>query len=219
MGPTYCETPLLLTGFPVEPINTISNLIIIAFGIVALWLVYRRAGKEFDLWAVAVFLTVTCVGSLLWHGFRTSLFLTLDYTPGMLALLAILLAWARRLFGSWWAALLSVVVFICVVSAGSALVGLLGDFRFFFAGPLVAVLGIGGYFVYRSYRLWGRVALVPLLGMGSALLALMFRTIDSQMCAYIPFGTHFLWHTFLSLGAFLCFYFLLKISERSRGGE
>lgn len=210
MGPTYCETPLTAFVFPAEPINTLTNLVIIAFGIAALYLVYRRAPRAADLWAVALFLTATGVGSLLWHGFRTSSFLTLDFVPGMLCLLTILFAWGRRLWGSTYMAVFWIVAFLVLVSSGSTVVGWLGDFRFFFAGPLVATLAIGGYFIYRSYRKWGGAAGFALGGMGAALAALTFRTIDGWACAYIPFGTHFLWHMLLSWGAFLVFWFLLK---------
>lgn len=210
MGPTYCETPLAAFVFPAEPINTLTNLVIIAFGVVALYLVYRRAPRAADLWAIAVFLTATGVGSLLWHGFRTSAFLTLDFTPGMLCLLAILYAWSRRLEESEYKGVFWIIAFLVLVSAGSTMVGWLGEFRFFFAGPLVATLLIGGYFIYRSYKKWDAIAGLTLLGMGTALLALMFRSIDGWACSYIPFGTHFLWHILLSLGAFLMFFFLLK---------
>ena len=213
MGPTYCETPLGLFVFPAEPINTLSNLVIIGFGLIALYLVYRRAPRAADLWAVALFLTGTGIGSLLWHGFRTSTFLTLDFTPGILCLLALILAWARRLFDSWLYAVLWVVGFFALVSGGSSIVGYFVDFRFFFAGPLIATLAIGGYFMVLSYRKWGRVTTFALLGMATALLALFFRTLDPLVCSYIPFGTHFLWHILLSGGSFLCILFLLKINE------
>jgi len=34
------------------------------------------------------------------------------------------------------------------------------------------------------------------IGAGLFCIAILFRSIDSLMCGYVPFGTHFLWHIF-----------------------
>jgi hypothetical protein len=40
------------------------------------------------------------------------------------------------------------------------------------------------------------------LAVALAVVAVTFRTIDLAVCQTIPMGTHFLWHSFLSAGAF-----------------
>jgi hypothetical protein len=49
--------------------------------------------------------------------------------------------------------------------------------------------------------------------LASALLALVFRTADLLVCPYFPLGTHFLWHIFLSLAAFLGVLVLMEINK------
>jgi hypothetical protein len=47
--------------------------------------------------------------------------------------------------------------------------------------------------------------------MASSLTALGFRTYDLAVCASFPLGTHFLWHMFNSLGAFLTIFALIVL--------
>jgi hypothetical protein len=66
-----------------------------------------------------------------------------------------------------------------------------------------AIIFFGGLLVFRTLTISRQAALFGAGALASAMLALTFRTIDGSMCGTIPFGTHFLWHVFLSGGAFL----------------
>ena len=41
------------------------------------------------------------------------------------------------------------------------------------------------------------------LGVGEHAAALVFRTINQEVCAVLPFGTHFLWHSLIGLVTYL----------------
>lgn len=208
IGPTYCETPLAAFSFPAEPVNFFSNAVIIALGLVALWFAYRK-GSERDVWVLALLLTATGIGSALWHGFRTPLSLTLDVVPGLLFLLLFVYVWARRVWGVYGAS-----AYLAAFFAGTFTLSWLTQLIMPFRGPpvgvvLAAIVGAG----YLIYRTRDRVLILGILTLASALLAYTFRSIDLYTCSVIPFGTHFLWHVFLSAGAFLGILLIMKLDQ------
>lgn len=211
MGPLYCETSALITGFPLEPINTWSNLFIIGIGVIAMVLVARRPRPSpgTGVWILALLLTATGIGSFLWHGWRKELFLIMDALPGILFLLVFVYLWLRRYY-SLWITLLSVVVFMLAtwlsISYGTTRLNI---------SPLVSMLPVviltGAWLITVTYQESRRVAA---FGSGALLLtiiALGFRTADLPFCASFPFGTHFLWHATLSLAALLAILSLVTI--------
>ena len=68
--------------------------------------------------------------------------------------------------------------------------------------PVVVVFG--AYLVYRTGVYSRAASYVGTLGIFSAVLALIFRTVDTEglVCDSVPMGTHFLWHILLSAAAF-----------------
>ncbi len=208
IGPVYCETPLAAFSFPAEPVNFISNAVIIAFGLVALWLSYRKWSAT-DVWALAILLTATGIGSALWHGLRTPLSLTLDVVPGLLFLLLFVYVWARRVWGVYGAS-----AYLGAFFAGTFALSWLTQLVMPFRGPpvgvvLAAIVGAG----YLIYRTRDRALLLGSLTLLSALFAYTFRSVDLYTCSVIPFGTHFLWHVFLSGGAFLGILIIMKLDQ------
>lgn len=208
IGPTYCETPLAAFSFPAEPVNFFSNAVIIALGLVALWFAYRK-GSERDVWVLALLLTATGIGSALWHGFRTPLSLTLDVVPGLLSLLLFVYVWARRVWGVYGASAYLGIFFVGTFAL-SWLTQLIMPFRGPPVGVVLAAIVGAGYLIYRTRD---RVLILGILTLASALLAYTFRSIDLYTCSVIPFGTHFLWHVFLSAGAFLGILLIMKLDQ------
>ncbi len=213
-GPIYCETPAIISSFPAEPLNTWSNLIIVAFGLAALWIIYRRAPRNVGLWSIGALLLANGVGSFLWHGLRAPWALSLDALPGVLFLLIFIYLWAERLFGHR-KALVVFIVFGLVEAASFMLFvprlppGLL----FIPAAP--AIVALGFWFIIKTARVSRRAAGSGTALLFAALLALNFRSIDLGVCATFPTGTHFLWHIFLSLAAYLG---ILTLLELKKGG-
>ncbi|MBU6310504.1 ceramidase domain-containing protein [Patescibacteria group bacterium] len=211
IGPIYCETPVGAFLFPAEPINFYSNAIIVLFGLVALAYAVKRRFSA-DISVLALLLALTGVGSFLWHGFRTPLSLALDVVPGLLFLFLFVYAWSRRVYG--------------VLASLGLLVGFLGlTYALSFVsesvlpmqgpplGVVLAVLISAGYLSVLSIQRFGSVGYVAILSVISSLIAFGFRTLDLYTCTVIPFGTHFLWHVFLSLGAALGVLFLMLVDS------
>ena len=70
MGPVYCEDLSATPGvFPVEPMNTISNGVIILFGLAGLYFVRKRDPRAWDLYLLSMLTVFTGIGSGMWHGF------------------------------------------------------------------------------------------------------------------------------------------------------
>ena len=201
-GPIYCETghPWL---FMAEPVNTISNLVIIAFGFAALAMVRRHVEhRAAGPWVLTGLLLATGFGSLAWHALRTRMALTFDVLPGLFFFTTFVFLWMRTLHGIA-AAIVSILALIAVGAGMSFLFrGMptnLGPFIPFF----VSIFLVGTAFVYLTYRKHG----AAIAGAGGATLlfavtAATFRSIDLMTCETIPFGVHFLWHVFLSTAAY-----------------
>jgi hypothetical protein len=215
-GPQYCETPATITGiFPVEPANAISSGVIVLFGIAALMLVVQRSPRAIELYAACALLMINGVGSILWHGLRTRWSLTLDWVPAVVFVLLVAVIWARRV-GPWWqvgvigGALLLAPVAVQFLDLGSR-----WPLRF---GTMVFVIvALALWLIARSFAVSRRAGLTGAAALLSAIAALTFRSIDAAACESIGMGSHFLWHIFLSAGAFLCLLTILTIDATRRG--
>lgn len=214
-GPIYCETPQIVSSFPAESWNTWSNLIIIAFGLLAAYIVARRTSKAWDLWVLVAFLIANGIGSFLWHAFRTPSTLALDTLPGVLFLLAFLYIWTRRFLSRKGALFSLVAFFILAIGFSAGAVALIPSLPFFVPlAPVVIAFGI--WLIVKSARASRRAASCGGAALLSALAALFFRSVDLLACPYFVHGTHFLWHMSLSFAAFLGILALLAIDKARR---
>lgn len=211
-GPVYCETPDIVTSFPAEPLNTISNIAVV-LGLVAFWSVWRTSPRSWDLYLLCALLFGVGVGSTLWHGLRLPITLVLDALPGVLFFLTFALLWARRLY-SWWAAGLFFVVFFAAAVGSMSLGRQIGIPFFLPLAPMVIVFS--GWLMAKTARVSWPAMWLALGAVTLALFALTFRSIDQWNCATIPFGTHFLWHIFLASAAYTGIQALLAL-DRQRG--
>jgi len=205
-GPQYCETPIgaSAVSFPVEPFNTYSNLTIILFALVGFAIVSRRAPRSIDLYILCTLLLATGIGSFFFHGLRERWALSLDVWAGVLFLMSLFFLWARRVMPLWQAIVFFVAFFF--VTRYSDEINLIPYGRW--ASMMPAVLLFGGYLIYRTSAFSKQGVYLGCAAIGSTLLALTFRTldrlaVDQGACDILPIGTHFLWHGFLSAGAFL----------------
>lgn len=211
-GPTYCETPEAITGvFPVEPANAISSGVIVVFGVLALLQVMRRAPRAIELYTLCALLITNGVGSILWHGLRTRWSLTLDFLPAAIFVLVMAIVWARRV-ASWqqtalaFGAFLATVVALRFVDLGLPIPGRM-------AASAIAIVGLALWLIARSAAVSRDAALLGSGALLSALTALAFRSVDAWACTTFGTGSHFLWHIFLSCGAFLSLLAIMKLRE------
>jgi hypothetical protein len=217
-GPIYCETMSATSAsFPVEPMNTVSNGVIVLFGLAGLYFVVKRAPRAVDLYVLCALLVTTGIGSGIWHGFRDRDALFFEVQSGLFFLFAVVFFWARRLWSYGGAAL-----FLALFFGGFTLSREYWDRavfgipvqRWVALAPVVIVAGIA--LIAQTYAYSRRAAVFGGVALSSAIVALTFRTIDLSVCAAFPFGTHFLWHSFLSAGGFLGILALIELPALRR---
>jgi hypothetical protein len=199
IGPTYCETLSATYGaFPVEPANTVSNAVIVLFGLASLYLVAKRTPRAYDLYVVSALLIACGIGSGLWHGLRDGSALFWEVRAGLFFLLGLAICWSRRLWSPV-GALVFVVAFVLTFEFSREYFGVFNQ-RWVAAAPSVILFGsiLATQTVLRSKKAaqLGRAAMVL------SLIALGFRTYDLTICDTFPMGTHWLWHMFNSAGGF-----------------
>jgi hypothetical protein len=211
-GPVYCETLAAVPGsIPVEPLNTSSNGVIVLFGLAGLYFVIKRAPKAVDLYLLSALLVTTGIGSGIWHGLRDGDALFWEVRSGLFFLFGFVFCWARRLW-SYWGALPALLAFNYGYdqSQNISVLGISG--RWVAITPLVVASGTL-MVVQTYYRSW-QAALLGAIAIALAIIAVIFRTLDLAVCDTIPFGTHFLWHSFLSAGGFAGILSLIALPAR-----
>ena len=208
-GPVYCETLSAVPGvLPLEPMNTISNGVIVLFGFAGLYFVWKRAPRAWDLYGLNLLTVLTGIGSGMWHGLRDGQWLFFEVTSGLMFMFFFIFCWARRLWSIPGAA-----VFLAAFYGGFRLSqpywGMVQ--RWVALAPVLVVASLaliaGTIRTSRDAATYGGFALA------SALTALLFRSIDLSVCSYVPFGTHFLWHSFLSGAGFIGILGMLKMKQ------
>jgi hypothetical protein len=203
-----------------EPVNTITNVVIIAAAIAALLMIRRRLGRyPADLMLLVILLFATGIGSFFWHALRTPLWLVLDWLPGVLFLLTYVFLWLRALHGTLAGAgalALLIAVGPGVTAFARPNLAVAPHSPLLFAPFFGALVVIGAGFVYLTARARGAAAaLMAATSLGLGTLAAIFRSIDMIACPVIPTGTHFLWHIFLSAAAYCCIRFLVMMKDET----
>jgi hypothetical protein len=216
-GPLYCETGHPWLGIA-EPVNFATNAFILVAALFATRRVLRSPHKtDLGLWLLVALLYSTGIGSALWHGLRTAFTLALDTYSGLLFLIALVGLWIGTLYGRR-AGVLGLAGFVAIGFGSLALsFRLMGTaepaLRPLMLAPFfLTVIAAGGALILATRAKAGAdAARLGLLTLGCGLIAATGRSADLPLCPYTPFGTHFIWHTFLSLAAYLSIALLLRI--------
>lgn len=199
----YCER----TGPEIwsEPLNAITNLAFVVAGIAGHVLCRRHGADRFAVflcwWAIVIGL-----GSGLFHTFANGITLYADVLP--IVAFILLINWyvvTRFLDIDAIPALAILAAFYLIAGALAGLApeslraatnGTIG-----YLPALLGLLFFGGWLSMRGhpaarYMFWAA---------GVFVVSAFFRSVDMAMCAALPIGTHFLWHTFngLVLGVLL----------------
>jgi Ceramidase len=194
-----------------EPLNTLTN---IAF-ILAAWLVFKAVRKlplrHFpEGYMLCALLACIGVGSGLWHLYPNSLTVMLDVLPITAFIYVALGALLMRSFAwRWWGMLAGVVA----LTGFNALAGVVfnpdtlhGTIMYL---PTYAMLVALVALAYTQKRDFAReLAIITFIWTAS----LIFRTVDIPLCAALPMGTHFLWHSFNAV----VLYRLIQLITRQR---
>ena len=201
-GPRYSETDM--GQFPVEPCNTYSNLIFVL--VILIW--YRKLQKEphrFLRFSIFVLLLGT-IGGTIYHATRShQLWLFLDYAPlGALVVLSTGYLWYdlfRRRRDRFAKAAFAVTLLVAVVLVVTNSVSQSLNASYLQLVSCIAGTSVAHCLANDSVA-WRRLA----LAMGLFTVALSFRWYDkSSDIAWLPMGTHFLWHIFGGISVCVAF--------------
>ena len=205
----YCERTA--PGLLAEPVNAITNasFLIAAW---AAWILASRRGRPPTGVGVLVALAVSVgMGSALWHTFATAGTLILDIIPILVFLMWFFWLYLRGIAGvSAPLAAAAILAFVVATAAAQAIGGVLHG-AFYYVPSLLFVLALGIF--HARERLDEPYVLLGAAGANA--LALVFRTIDQEVCPAFPLGTHFLWHSLNGVAAYLAMRAVI-LTRRSR---
>ena len=193
----YCER--IGPGLLAEPLNAITNasFLIAAW---AAWFLARRLGRLSTGVQVLIWLAVSVgIGSGLWHTLANAGTLILDIIPILLFLVWYFWLYLRcvaRMPTSLVVA--AIVAFLVVSTLAQGFANVLHG-ALYYTPALLLLLSLGVF--HARKRASGRYLL--LAAAGADALALVFRTLDQDVCPILPIGTHFLWHSLNGLAAYL----------------
>ncbi|KPJ91482.1 MAG: hypothetical protein AMJ53_11605 [Gammaproteobacteria bacterium SG8_11] len=132
------------------------------------------------------------IGSSLWHFMPNQFTVLADVIPILLFINICLPSFFHRVFGFKAQGLILIfslfLLFIFIVSLTFP-ANLLNGSIFYGPGWLLLII-IGLYLYFTNHALHGRM----LVAGGVFTAALLFRTVDRDLCQWIPIGTHFIWH-------------------------
>jgi hypothetical protein len=193
----YCERTG--PGLLAEPLNAITNASFLIAAWTA-WLLATRSGYvSRGIRALVLLAASVGIGSAVWHTVPNGWTLTLDIIPILVFLVWFFWLYMRgvgRMPTPWAAA--SIVVFLGVSMLAPRFADVLHG-ALYYTPALIVLLALAIY--HARERSTGRYLLLGATGV--YLLALVFRTMDLEVCSAFPIGTHFLWHSLNGLAAYL----------------
>ena len=197
----YCERTS--DAFDAEPLNAITNILML----VAAWSLVRLQRRQPNrdaaglITAMIVAIVAGGIGAFLFHTTAAIWAVIVDMAPFFVFMLLVLWLTLTRFFA--WppiAAAGGLGAFILVIFGGGMLVpaGMLPGGAYYMV-PLV-VLGMVALALLLRQSPAAPSYLAATLVFAAAISA---RQLDEPLCGVIPFGTHFLWHTFAALLAWI----------------
>lgn len=194
-GPIYLET--IMGRFPVEPWNTVSNLLFLAIILYWVWRVKDDIRAHRFITGAMPVLILGWVGGTVYHATRShNVWLFMDFVPIALLVMAVsMFFWRRQGVSWWWVPLLVFGPFVLVMT-GMSVLDMPDAMRPIAGYPTLAIsilLPVVRYLMRSGWMDW------PLVvgALAAFLIAVSFRTIDGRaLVDTLPMGTHWLWHSF-----------------------
>ena len=206
----YCER--LTPDFWAEPVNALSNLAFILAAFFAYRLYKKTNTQSRNIKALIWLTAIVGIGSFVFHTVATHGAMLADVIPIFIFILcAIYVIFTRVLNCKWWQGLAAIFAFLAfnalVINAfGRALFN--GSIQYVPTFLLLLLVAI--YCFWKKYS-GGKEFLISAFAF---LLALTFRSIDQQVCASFPIGTHFLWHVLNGVVMFYVVKGLIKTEHK-----
>ena len=189
----YCER--ISPEFWAEPVNALSNISFVLGAIFAYRFAHQNSIKKLGVNWLIFMLVVVGIGSFLYHTNAVLWSMFTDLLPiyiFQLSSIAFYGAASARQLGhpQFLGGFLFLIAFIVLTLLFSQFPRevLNGSIAYFPA--MISLVAMGAYqFNYSSYERF------TLLGASSLFaVALLFRSIDNEICGAYSIGTHFLWH-------------------------
>lgn len=196
----YCERSS--PDFWAEPLNALTSLLVIFVALAGFWVTWRRGTLSPSVAVLIGLAACIGLGSFLLHTYATVWSEIVDVLPIWVFVVVYGLLALRRFapahFNLPFAGLFGLVVLAGGVTLGAGdrvweaplavTSGLSGSFQYF---PATLMIASVSWFIWQA-----RHPSLLYIGKGIALfaLALVFRSLDMQLCDRIPTGTHFMWH-------------------------
>ncbi len=193
----YCErtAPGLLN----EPLNAVSNAAFLFAAVLATRAALRAERRDLFLWILIAIVYLVAAGSTAFHTFANRWSMIADVAPITAFIYGYFLFALRRFFGLGWfiAAALTLLFFAASWAFGGLFPAGALNGSIDYLPAFVALVALGA--MPSPARRW------LLAGSLVFLASLAFRTVDQTVCAWLPMGTHYAWHT---LNAVLLFILL-----------
>jgi hypothetical protein len=193
----YCER--VGPGLFAEPLNAVTNLSFI-FAAWAAWILAKRTNTLTTGIKVLIAIGVSVgIGSILWHTLPNSWTLILDTVPIVIFIMWYIWLYTQSVMRkSVLFASLSVVAFLVALYFAFPYSTVLHGAPVYTPGLLVVlILGIYHALTQKTTRF------LLLSTAGVYVIALFFRTIDQEVCHFLPIGTHFIWHSLIGLVTYM----------------
>ncbi|MHA7055599.1 ceramidase domain-containing protein [Aquimarina sp. M1] len=214
-GPIYQET--IMGRFPVEPFNTISNLVFLFIIVYFVIRIYKNPRQHLFLTFSLPILTIGFIGGTLFHGTRShQVWLFMDWVPIMVLCMSAVFYFILKLYGIWWKRIL---VFTIVFSASIAVRML----------PIPSVVRISLGYVITAITVLLPIILyliktngqhkeMIILAFVFFVIAVSFRSADTFWeTDFLYMGTHWLWHLFGGVSVFFLMQFVYKDKLEENG--
>lgn len=202
---THCEKPL---GIISEPVNTISNLAFFVSVYLIFKLIRKNKIKSENLRKLPFLVILIGLGSTIYHGYNNPYALIADVLPIYFFILYSIFLLVGELTKNKilkFAVPLSLVTLQFIVF--TSFPAFILDIPTTHIVNLLFILIVFGW----SYKTLKRNSFPILLVIASYGLGILFRGFDLPICPLNNFGTHFLWHIFMALTAYLTVRVFVKL--------
>jgi hypothetical protein len=193
----YCERTA--PGLLAEPLNAITNASFLIAAWAAWYLATRSGHVSGDILSLLWLSVATGIGSGLWHTFATAWSLILDVIPILLFLVGFFWLYLRGVASVPTPFVVAAIAVFLLATVSAQAVGSVLHGALYYTPALIFLFALGVYHASRR----ATTSLSLLAAAGAMGLALVFRTIDQEVCPSFPIGTHFLWHSLSGLAAYL----------------
>ena len=209
----YCERGVSV-AFWAEPVNAMTNIVFLIVGFLATRLLIKTKSDTKEMIVLPWLFAGVGVGSFIYHTAHSPSTLALDALPIYIFILYVLflvLSWLTK--NKIKSALILLGFVMCEITL-SLLVPkefLNGSIRHITAFMFISVI-CSEIFRQRSSTVAFRILSV----LGLYALAIFFRSIDSYICTWWQYGSHFLWHIFAALAGYQAIYTLSLMKQQKQ---